>query len=99
MKRKANQAKLEKNNQETMPKKDLEQYFTAIQQRFDEQDVLIQQRFDEQNKFIQQRFNEQDKKMRNILDIVKTYDQERREVKSTLWEHDRRLLKLERDTV
>ena len=31
-----------------------------------------------------------------VLNISRTYDQERKEVKSTLWEYDRRLLKLEK---
>ena len=72
-------------NQETMGKKDLEHLFTAIETRFDQQDKLIIERFDQQ-----------DKKMQAILDIVRIYDIERKEVKSTLWEHDRRLLKLEK---
>jgi len=71
--------------QETISKKDLEHLFTAIKVRFDEQDELITRRFDEQ-----------DKKMQAILEIVRIYDIERKEVKSTLWEHDRRLLKLEK---
>jgi len=103
--------------EENMSKEDLEQLFTAIQERFSEQDKLIQERFSEQDKLIQERFSEQDKliqerfseqdkkleKMQStlqlILNIVQSYDQERKEVKSTLWEFDRRLLKLERRLV
>ncbi|MBI5221580.1 MAG: hypothetical protein HY979_02130 [Candidatus Magasanikbacteria bacterium] len=37
-----------------------------------------------------------DAKLTMILDIVKFYDLERKEIKSNLWEHDKRLMKLER---
>ena len=87
MTRKANRVKLENINQETMSKNKLEYYFTAIQQRFEEQDQMIQQRFEEQ-----------DQKFKSILDIVGFYDTERKDIKSTLWEHERRLIKLEKQS-
>ncbi|MBU1131137.1 hypothetical protein KJ840_03325 [Patescibacteria group bacterium] len=98
MTRKANRVKLENINQETMSKNKLEYYFTAIQQRFEEQDQMIQQRFEEQDQMIQQRFEEQDQKFKSILDIVGFYDTERKDIKSTLWEHERRLIKLEKQS-
>ena len=75
-------------NKETMIKKTLEQYFTAIQERF----IEVDKRFDGVDK----RFDEQDKKLQLILNIVQSYDHERKEVKASLWEHDRRLLELEK---
>jgi hypothetical protein len=83
------------NNFSTMSLETLEQLFTAIQERFAEQDQLIQYRFDEQDK----KFFEQDKKLESILSVVKFYDIERKDVKSTLWEHEIRLNKLEKHTV
>jgi predicted nucleic acid-binding Zn-ribbon protein len=68
-------------NQESMPKKELEHYFSAIQQEI----VKLNERMDEM-----------EETLKNILDIVRTYDIERKEIKSSLWEHDKRLMKLER---
>lgn len=81
--------------QETMSRKELEKYFTAIQQRFDEMDEKMDVRFDEMDV----KFDEQKVILKNILDIVGVYDIERKEIKSTLWEHDRRLLKLEKHAI
>jgi len=98
--------KLNTSNSDFMPKKELEQIFTSIQERFnavdnrfDEQDKLIQQRFDKQDKHIQQRFDSMDRKLQMILDIVRVYDIERKEFKGTFWEHDRRLKKIEQQLV
>ena len=106
MPRKANRAMHEKNNQEIMPKKDIEQYFTAIQQRFTEVDKrfeaidkrfnVIDKRFDDQNKLIQRRFDEQDNKLQTILEIVQVNDKEHKEIKLDLWEQHRRITKLEK---
>lgn len=81
-------------NSETMNIGTLEQLYTAIQQRFEEQDKLIQQRFEEQDK----KFDKMQATLLTVLNIVKSYDQERKEVKSTLWEYERRLLKLEKQS-
>lgn len=58
----------------------MEKYFTAIQERFDEQD--------EELKMIKET-------MKIILDIVSSIDDERKDIKSSLWELDSRVRKLE----
>ena len=58
----------------------MEKYFTAIQERFDEQD--------EELKMIKET-------MKIILDIVSSIDDERKDIKSSLCELDSRVRKLE----
>lgn len=61
--------------------KDTEQLFTAIQGEFTK---------------IHERLDTQDKTLKTILDIIRVYDTERKEIKSALWEFDRRLKHLEK---
>ena len=63
-----------------MTDKQMEKYFTAIQERFDEQD--------EELKMIKET-------MKTILDIFSSIDDERKDIKSSLWELDSRVRKLE----
>lgn len=70
-----------KSNFDYMSREELEQYFTSIQERFND----VDKRFDEQNRILQ-----------TILDIVRVNDVERKEIKATLWEYDRRIGKLEK---
>ena len=71
--------------EESMSKKDLEQYFTAIKADLDEFRLEVNTRF-----------NRLEKSVQSILDIIRIYDVERKEIKSALWEHERRLMKLEK---
>jgi len=77
---------------DSMNKLSLEKYFTAIKEDIDE----FKQEFIDFRKEVIERFDKQDRILKMVLDISRTYDQERKEVKSTLWEYDRRLLKLEK---
>ena len=81
-----------KQKDDSMNKQSLEKYFTAIKEDIDE----FKQEFVYFRKEIAERFDRQDKILKLVLDITRTYDQERKEVKSALWETDRRLLKLEK---
>ncbi|MBU1037291.1 hypothetical protein KKF32_04715 [Patescibacteria group bacterium] len=44
---------------------------------------------------MEERFDKLEKTMKLVLDIVRTYDQEKKEMKEIFWEHDRRLINLE----
>lgn len=57
----------------------------------DERFGEIDQRFDN----IDQRFDKLDNVLATLLAMLKNYEEERKEVKAALWEHDRRILKLE----
>ncbi len=70
---------------ETMSKRTSEQYFTAIKADMDEFRSEVNNRFDRV-----------ERAMQSILSVVQMYDAERKEVKATLWEHDRKLIKLEK---
>lgn len=85
-------------NSDYMSRKELEQYFTTIQERFNDVDKrfdYVDKRFDEQDKRIEQGFNEQNKILQTILDIVRVTDVEIKEIKLALWDHHRRLTKVE----
>jgi len=81
--------------EETMSKSEIEQYFTAIKEDLDEFKNEVMTQF----LAINERMEKVEKIAQSILEIVKVYDAERKEIKSTLWEFDRRLLKLERRSV
>lgn len=88
-------------NKETMSRDELETYFTSIQERFAEVDkrfIEVDKRFDGVDKRfdeVDKRFDEQDKKLNIILELMQFYDADKKDIKVTLWEHDRRLSKLE----
>lgn len=69
-------------------RKELEQYFNAVQERFNG----VDKRFDEQDK----KFENMQSTLQIILSITQNYDVERKDIKSSLWEHDRRLTKVEK---
>lgn len=64
--------------------KNIEQLFTAQKE---DNDLLREE--------MREEFNDIKKTLKVILDIVKTYDVERKEIKSALWKFDRRLKHLE----
>ena len=72
-------------NEETMSKQEIEQYFIALKEDVDNLR-------DDVNKH----FEKLESTMKIILNIVQSYDQERKEVKSSLWELERRILNLEK---
>ena len=84
-----------------MEDRQLEACFTSIKEDFNH----IEDRFkevDERFDGVDRRFDAVEEKLgriedvsRDILELMQNYDRERKEVKSTLWEHDRRLIKLE----
>lgn len=75
--------------EEIMSRTELEHYFSAIQQEL----VKINEHVNQ----VSERMDNMEETLKSILDIVRTYDIERKEIKSALWEHDRRLVKLERE--
>ncbi|OGY89530.1 MAG: hypothetical protein A2927_00825 [Candidatus Komeilibacteria bacterium RIFCSPLOWO2_01_FULL_45_10] len=90
-------------NFETMSIETLEQLFTAVRQDIDQ--LRDQLREEIKNSINQLReemadgFKKQNEILKTILNIVGFYDTERKDIKSSLWEHDRRLLKLEKQSV
>jgi len=64
--------------------KTTEQLFTALKE---DNDLLREE--------MRAGFDDIKKSLKVILDIVQTNDVERKEIKSTLWEFDRRIRKLE----
>ena len=90
-------------NFETMSIETLEQLFTAVRQDIDQ--LRDQLREEIKNSINQLReemadgFKKQNEILKTILNIVCFYDTERKDIKSSLWEHDRRLLKLEKQSV
>lgn len=73
-----------------MEDRQLELYFASIKEDFSS----MEGRFDH----VEERFDRLEGVSRDILELMQNYDRERKEVKATLWEHDRRLAKLERHT-
>jgi|GEM_PF-2774678 len=76
-----------------------ESYFSAIKTDFDSlRDDFsgLRDDFSGLREEIDSKFAKQDEKLNAILNVVKFYDVERKELKASLWEHERRLLKLER---
>jgi len=76
-----------------------EVYFGAIKEDFDG----LRSDFDGLKSYVDKRLDTQDQKLgkiqetlKTILGIVNIYDQDKKEIKLNLWEHDRRLLKLEK---
>ena len=84
------------NNDESMGKQALEHYFTAIQEHFDDLEQNFESRFNNLEQKFELRMDKMEKTLKLVLDIVSNNDKERKEIKSTLWEHDRRLLNLEK---
>jgi hypothetical protein len=73
----------------------LEQYFTAIKEDSNQVFDLIKHL----ELKIEQGFIEIRSNLGTILEIVRIYDVEKKEIKASLWEFDRRLIKLERNSV
>lgn len=86
-----------------MSKEALEQYFTAIQQRF----VDIDERFDQ----VDQRFNQIDQRFSGLEDgmergfnkingaltaVLEIFQDNEKETKKTLWDHEKRINSLEK---
>ena len=69
-----------------------ETYFSAIKSDFDG----LQLNFNSLRSEVNQRLDKQDQKLNTILEVVKVYDTDRKEIKLNLWEHERRLMKLEK---
>ena len=67
--------------------KEVDERFDAVDERFDG----VDRRFDA----VEEKLGRIEDVSRDILELMQNYDRERKEVKSTLWEHDRRLIKLE----
>ena len=61
-----------------------EPYFSAIKQDFNA---------------VAGRFDKMENTLKTILDIVRVFDVEKKEIKLNLWEHDRRIVKLEKSLV
>jgi hypothetical protein len=70
-----------------MEDRQLVAYFTSIKEDFNR----VDDQFDE----AKDKLGRIEEVSRDILELMQNYDRERKEVKSTLWEHDRRLIKLE----
>ncbi|MCX6785568.1 MAG: hypothetical protein NTZ18_01810 [Candidatus Komeilibacteria bacterium] len=68
-------------------------YFTAIKADSDG----LRAEFNDLRSEINQKFAKQDGTLETILSIIKHIDLERKDIKAMLWEHDTRLLKLERE--
>ncbi len=68
-----------------MSNNDNEKYFTAIKEDIDSL-----------RKEMLERFDKQDQVLEILLDMIRSYDEERREMKASLWELDRRISKLEK---
>lgn len=75
-----------------------ESYFGAIKHDFDslrgDLDGLRSE-FVGFKEYVEKRFNNVDATLITIFSIINVYDVERKEIKATLWEHDRRLAKVE----
>jgi hypothetical protein len=71
--------------------KTTEQLFTAIKKDNDQLREEMRKGFEA----VEDHLLEQKKTLKAILDIVQTYDVERKEIKSTLWEFERRIRRLE----
>ncbi len=69
----------------------IESYFIVIKEDIERLRNEMNQRFNE----VYERFGKQDEVLGTILDIVRLYDIERKEIKSSLWELDRRVQKIE----
>jgi hypothetical protein len=71
--------------------KTTEQLFTALKKDNDQ----LREEMREGFKAVEDNLFEMKKTLKAILDIVQTYDVERKEIKSTLWEYERRIRRLE----
>ncbi len=70
---------------EGMKNDDNEKYFTAIKEDIDRLRKEMLERFDKQDQILEL-----------LLDMQRSYDEERRELKASLWELDRRVSKIEK---
>ncbi len=77
-----------------MQDQELEQHFSYIGEELTSlrEDVNL---LKEDVSNLKSSFARQEGLLKMVFDIVKVYDIERKEIKSTLWEHDRRLIHLE----
>ncbi len=67
-------------------------YFTAIKADSDN----LRSEFNDLRAEMNEKFAKQDGILQTILNIVRHIDLERKDIKANLWEHDTRLIKLER---
>jgi hypothetical protein len=70
----------------------LQSNFDSLRSNFDG----LQSNFDSLRSEVNQRLDKHDQKLNTILEVVKVYDVDRKEIKLNLWEHERRLMKLEK---
>lgn len=68
-----------------------ESYFGTIKNDSDG----LKEEINDLRKYVDKRFDEANIILKSTFNIIHTYDVERKEMKSTLWEYDRRLIKLE----
>lgn len=61
--------------------------------------AAIKEDIDSLRKEMVERFDKLDQVLEILLDMVRSYDEERREMKASLWELDRRVSKLEKSLV
>lgn len=84
------------NNSDTMSRNEQEQYYTALKEDMDDFREEINQRLDHFREEVDQRLNRMEGTLQTVLDIVRGIDATMHDFKASLYEFDRRLVKVER---